>query len=125
MNRTDAVRAAAAKEERSKADWRPQDTAPPFTLVLVAIRKGSTRCPGRPEMYVAPAWKSTSGWTVFGLPQENQRAGESVEYWMPLPALPEGTIEADKDHKPTWDPPKRLDENAPSDTTEQPKEGGQ
>ena len=123
MSKADTIREAAKKEERSKADWRPQETAPFYTVVHVAVRKGTQRCPGRPEMYVAPAWKGPTGWVLFGLPPENQRPGEVVEKWMPPPELPEGAIEADRDHKdhikPTWEPPKALDIEPVSATTEQ------
>jgi hypothetical protein len=100
MNQAQAVREATAKEERSKADWRPEATAPTETVVLVCVKKGKERCPGRPDMYVAPAIKTSGyGWTLFGFPQGINRPGEEVVLWMPLPELPEGATEADKHHR--------------------------
>ena len=77
----------------SSWNWQPIETAPAGRLVLIAICKGSLRCPVRGDRYIAMAFKKpdTGTWTLFG--QGAIREDEFVSHWIEPelpPEYPEG-----------------------------------
>jgi hypothetical protein len=96
-------------------DWQPIETAPRNRFVLIAICKGTLRCPIRSDRYVAQAiLMPNDKWRVFG--QGDVRDDEVVTHWIE-PELPEGYPEdADNqglaDQMKDWNftPPTKLDE---------------
>jgi len=77
---------AASAPTETAWDWQPIETAPPMQLVLIAICKGTLKCPVRGDRYVAMAIKTADGqWRLFG--QGEIRDDEVITHWV-KPVLP-------------------------------------